>query len=69
MQKPNSMRKTFGNVFLGHLGGKVFHVFPRLQSIMGQSSHYEKRDQARAPCCTPQLPCGVEWSLPRSSVL
>ena len=59
MQKLNLMQKTFGNVFLGHLGGQVFHVFLRLQSIMGQSSHYEECDQARAPCCTPQLSCGV----------
>ena len=28
------MRKTSGNVFLGHLGECVFHIFPRLHSIM-----------------------------------
>ena len=26
--------KASGNVFLGHLGGWVFHIFPRLHSIM-----------------------------------
>ena len=31
----NLMQKTSGNVFLGHLGWWVFHVFPRLHSILG----------------------------------
>ena len=30
----NWMRKTSGNAFLRHLGGRVFHIFPRLYSIM-----------------------------------
>ena len=29
------MQKTSGNAFLGHLGGRVFNIFPRLQSNMG----------------------------------
>ena len=28
-------RKTIGNVFLGHLGESVFHIFLKLQSIIG----------------------------------
>ena len=27
--------KNSGKVFLGHLGERVFHIFPRLHSIMG----------------------------------
>ena len=30
----NWMRKTSGNAFLRHLGGRVFHIFPRLYSIV-----------------------------------
>ena len=30
----NWMRKISGNAFLRHLGGRVFHIFPRLYSIM-----------------------------------
>ena len=29
-KKLSLMRKTTGNVFLGHLGEKFFHFFPRL---------------------------------------
>ena len=28
------MQKTTGNVFLGHQGGWVFHIFPKLHSII-----------------------------------
>ena len=28
------MWKTSGNVFSGHIGGSVFHIFPRLHSII-----------------------------------
>ena len=31
----NVMRRTSGNVFLGHLGGWIFHIFKRLHSILG----------------------------------
>ena len=31
----NLIRKTCGNVFLGHVGWWDFHVFPRLHLIMG----------------------------------
>ena len=34
----NLMQKTYGNVFLGHLGWWVFHVFPRLHSILGNAA-------------------------------
>ena len=34
----NLMQKTSGNVFLGHLGWWVFHVFPRLHSILGNAA-------------------------------
>ena len=27
-----------------------------------QSSHYEERDRARAPCRAPQLPCGAQFA-------
>ena len=33
----NLMRKTSGNVFLGHLGWWVLHIFPRLHSILGSA--------------------------------
>ena len=33
-KKLNLMRKTSGNVFLRHLEGWVFHIFPRLLSII-----------------------------------
>ena len=33
--KLNLMQKTSGNVFLRHLRGRVFHIFPRLHSVMG----------------------------------
>ena len=35
-KKLNLMWKTSEDVILGHLGGWVFHIFPRLQSIMWQ---------------------------------
>ena len=33
-KKLNLMQKTSGNIFLGHLGGCIFHIFQRLHSIM-----------------------------------
>ena len=30
----NFMQKTYGNIFLGYPGGRVFHILPRLPSIM-----------------------------------
>ena len=29
------MDKIFGNIFLGYVGGWVFHIYPRLHLIMG----------------------------------
>ena len=40
MQKLNSMQKIPGNVFLGHVGEWVFHIFPMLHSIMGGAPKY-----------------------------
>ena len=34
-KKINLMQNTSGNVFLGHQGRRVFHIFPRLHSIIG----------------------------------
>ena len=34
-KNPNLTRKTSGDLFLGHLGEQVFHIFPRLHLIMG----------------------------------
>ena len=34
--KKLNMNKTSGNAFLGHLGGWVFHIFPRLHSIISR---------------------------------
>ena len=33
-----------------------------------QSSHYEERDRARAPCRAPQLPCGAQFAALLSAV-
>ena len=33
-KKISLMQKTSWNVFLGHLGGWAFHIFPRLHSVM-----------------------------------
>ena len=38
--KLNLMQKTSGNVFLGILGEWVFHIFPRLHSIMAGVPQY-----------------------------
>ena len=46
MQK-NLIRKTSGNVFLGHLGEWVFHIFLKLHLIIGSA--------------LPQIPFRILW--------
>ena len=31
------MQKTSVSIFLGYLGERIFHIFPRLHSIMGSA--------------------------------
>ena len=38
-KKLNLMGKNSGNVFLGHLRERVFHIFPTLHSIMRMPPH------------------------------